>query len=67
VLKRVDIRGKGYFSRIGVFDKAFMKDSYVELIESLCGHDDMFMEKSGYQQVLEPDSRGIKQFSISLI
>jgi hypothetical protein len=67
VLKRVDIRGKGYFSRIGVFDKAFMKDSYVELMESLCGHDDMFMEESGYQQVLEPDSRGIKQFSISLI
>jgi hypothetical protein len=67
VLKRVDIRGKWYFSRIGVFDKAFMKDSYVELMESLSGHEDIFMEEAGYQQVLEPDTRGIKQYSISLI
>ena len=54
-------------SRIGVFDKAFKKDSYVELMESLSGHEDMFMEEAGYQQVLEPDSRGIKQYSITLI
>lgn len=66
VLKKVDIRGKGYFSRIGVFDKAFKKASYVELMESLSGHEDMFMEEAGYQQVLEPDTRGIKQYSISL-
>jgi hypothetical protein len=44
-----------------------MKKSYVELIESASGHDEMFLEESGYRQVLEPDSRGIKQYSISLI
>jgi hypothetical protein len=67
MLKKADIRGKGYFSRIGVFDKAFKKDSYADVMESLSGHDDMFMEESWYQQVLEPDSRGIKQYSITLI
>jgi hypothetical protein len=67
VLKRADIRGKGYFSRIGVFDKSFMKKSYVELMESVCSYDDMLVEESGYHRVLEPDSKGIKQYSVRLI
>jgi hypothetical protein len=47
VFKRADNRGKGYFSRTGVFDKEFEKDSYVELMQSLSGNDDMFLEESG--------------------
>jgi hypothetical protein len=61
------IHGLVFLSRLGVFDKSYQIYSHIHLIESLSGHDDMFIEESWYEQMLEPDSREIKQYSIRLV
>ena len=68
IVEKVEHRGKGYFARVGVYDIDLGVAIYQDSITGLdSDHSRIFMDESFYQEVLEPNSDGHKQYSITLL
>ncbi|RDW73542.1 hypothetical protein BP6252_07449 [Coleophoma cylindrospora] len=66
IVKMAEKRRTGYFARVGVFDLAF-DNNYRDLIRSVSTYSGGLTDELLYQEILEPNSDGIKQYSITLI
>ncbi|KAE8453295.1 hypothetical protein EG329_011362 [Mollisiaceae sp. DMI_Dod_QoI] len=59
---------EGHFIRLGVFEVTFGGRSYSQLMKVLASDNCIaLIPESIYQEVLEPDKKGIPQYAITLI
>jgi hypothetical protein len=58
---------KGISSRLGVFNIVFNLESHGELIRLLSTQPNALMDKSLYQDILESDENGLKQYVVTLV
>ena len=68
IVERAERRSKGYFARVGLCDLSFKGNKSRDLVTKLLSADSSIsMDESLYHQVLEPNSDGLKQYSIILV
>lgn len=60
-------RDKGHFTRLGVIDLKLEDTPYVKLMALLSECASTLMDKSLYEEILEPDQNGTEQYTVTLI
>jgi hypothetical protein len=60
-------RGKGYFRRLGAWEMRLLSDTYASMIASLSWDSKVLVDDSMYEEILQANENGIKQYTISLV
>jgi hypothetical protein len=58
---------RGHFTRLGVIDFTLSDTSYIELMALLSEQASTLMDKSLYEEILEPGQNGTEQYFVTLV
>jgi hypothetical protein len=58
---------RGHFTRLGVIDLTLSDTNYIELMALLSEQASTLMDKSLYEEILEPDQNGTEQYFVTLV